>query len=139
MVKPAAADRPDRAGAEAFARYWIDELNAAYDTLDTRKLKAISQSTCQTCQNYIASLDRSRREGERYEGGELLVSQSVVAPGETAFTSVLLNCSEREATVLRPDNTVVTEVAEQRGLVLEFEAVRARIGWKAAEVIVRKQ
>lgn len=134
VVKPAAADRPDPAGAEAFARYWLDELNAAYDTMDTRKLKAISQTSCQTCQNYILSINRAVSEGKRYEGGEVIVQQVVAAPLEGTATNVLVNCDFRQGTAYDQNNHLVVDVPEERGAVLNVSVARVASRWAMAEV-----
>ncbi len=64
--KPAvpAANRQDTAaGARATAVYWIEALGYAFATGDTKPMRAISFSNCQSCRNYGGDIDELVRMG----------------------------------------------------------------------------
>lgn len=134
VVRPPEADRPDGAGAEAFARYWYAELNAAYDSMKTDRLAAVSQPSCQTCQNYIESIDRAKREGERYEGGEVTIMQTVPAPPDNEVLSVLVNYNANEGKAYDRDNHLILNAPARTNAAVDFQAKRAGDHWVAAEV-----
>src|SRR5689334_15808593 len=53
---PAAA-KADKAGAEAFVRYFWDVFNYTYESGDTRLLRSISDKTCKFCQSVVDHVD----------------------------------------------------------------------------------
>jgi len=54
---PEYARTNDDRGAQNFARYWIDTLNKATVTGDTKKLKKLQKKSCETCTDFAKQLD----------------------------------------------------------------------------------
>lgn len=76
---PDEARTKDAAGAEAFARYYIELLNRQQAVPDGQPLRDLGPD-CQHCQAIAQRLDEAARAGQTYEGGELSM---VGAPGVT--------------------------------------------------------
>jgi len=93
---PAAAKANTRAGAEAFVRYYIDLLNYAANTGDTRALRAAA-ARCPGCSDYAALYEKTYEAGgyfrdpgwrpfsvlSRLEGDAWTVLVQVKAPAVT--------------------------------------------------------
>lgn len=85
---PAAALAHTDAGAEAFVRYYIGALNAAFTTDgDTDALRAASAPGCLTCADLAGSAERLERAGGSRAGGEWVPGSIAVSPGPDARTS----------------------------------------------------
>ncbi len=54
---PAYVTTNDEKGAQSFARYWIDTLNKATTSGDTKKLEEAQQGSCTTCADFAKQLD----------------------------------------------------------------------------------
>ena len=67
MAVPPAATKKTPEGAEAFARYYTEELDEAAATSQTATLTQLSMTTCETCQNFISMLDGRSARGEHGE------------------------------------------------------------------------
>jgi Family of unknown function (DUF6318) len=83
---PAYAKTNDERGAQNFARYWIDTLNAATVSGDTKKLKSLQKKSCAVCSDFAKRLDGIYGAGGHVESKgfrvKSLVSESgVPAPG----------------------------------------------------------
>jgi hypothetical protein len=59
----AAWEKRTRAGAEAFAKHWIEVFNTSMVSGETEDLRAISLKSCETCSNF------ARVTEEQYAGG----------------------------------------------------------------------
>lgn len=80
-VLPEAAKAETKEGAIAFAGYWFDLLNYAYETGDVSGIGAVTSPTCELCTNITNSLTKNY-EGDRWLAGGKLLTPSVT----TAFT-----------------------------------------------------
>ncbi len=141
VAKADRADAPTADGAEAFARYWIDVVNSAYVTLDTKQLREISSPSCQTCRNYIKSLGESAQLEETYEGGQYRVRSAAATPPVGRASRVLVSYSAPRLVVRNKAGKVVdTERAEKRGT-LVIDLSRHGSSWlvKEAARYVRKE
>ena len=72
---PAYVTTNDEKGAQNFARYWIDTLNKATTSGDTKKLKKLQKASCTTCADFAKQLDdiyasRRARRDRRLQGQE---------------------------------------------------------------------
>ena len=76
---PDEARRKDAAGAEAFARYYIELLNRQQAIPAGQPLRDLGPD-CQTCQAIAQRLDETAQAGQHFEGGELSM---VGEPGVT--------------------------------------------------------
>jgi hypothetical protein len=74
---PAYATQNNAKGAQGFARYWIDTLNKATTTGDTKKLKKLQKASCQTCTDFAKRLDTIYAAGGHVETQGFTVKQLV--------------------------------------------------------------
>ena len=65
---PAATKRSD-AGAEAFARHWVELVNYAGSTGDTTSLESLSDSRCAGCEGLLGVIRKAYSRGGRITGG----------------------------------------------------------------------
>lgn len=73
---PAVARQDSPAGAEAFARFYIQTLDYSYQSRDTQLLRQLAR--CSGCDAVADGIDQWSSEGGRYEGGRLAVINSGV-------------------------------------------------------------
>lgn len=64
---PSAARGETRDAAKAFVEYWVETLNYATDTGDTRLLKALATKNCDACTAFAATLDEIYAKGGHVE------------------------------------------------------------------------
>ena len=135
VEKPALADEATEAGAEAVARYWMAELNAAYVIVDPSRLQAISQRGCATCNAYIESLSRARSEGRSYRGGEARIDSAIAAPSAARGAAlVLVDHDVADLAVVDPQGQVLRVVKGEKGATLSFDLKYDGERWLARQV-----
>ncbi|MFE4230583.1 DUF6318 family protein [Arthrobacter sp. NPDC056886] len=71
---PEAAKAETKAGLEAFARYWFEQLNFAYETGTSSGLDSVTSAGCEFCSRITGSLRTN------YEGGRWLAGGHIVTP-----------------------------------------------------------
>jgi hypothetical protein len=81
-VLPEAAKANTKEGVEAFAAYWYDLMNFAYETGDLKPVDAVTQAGCASCSRVRPTIEAWNAGGQWIEGGKL----SIVA-ADTKFTS----------------------------------------------------
>jgi hypothetical protein len=74
---PAYATTNDTKGAQNFVRYWIDTLNKATVTGDTKKLKTLQKATCTVCTDFANKLDTIYGKGGHVETNGFKVNRLV--------------------------------------------------------------
>jgi hypothetical protein len=79
---PAAARPETMAGAEAFARFYVGQVNEAYTQGDPSPLQGLSTSACKTCAVFIETATGFREEGLRHDAPSLHVTSATA----TSFT-----------------------------------------------------
>jgi hypothetical protein len=72
-VLPEVAKTETKAGAEAFTRYWFEQLNYAYQTGDIRGVQAITSPSCEYCGNITKSLTTNYQDNRWLAGGKITV------------------------------------------------------------------
>ena len=73
-VLPEAAKAETKEGLEAFARYWFEQLNFAYETGSSSGLDSVTSTGCEFCSNITGSLRTN------YEGGRWLAGGHIKTP-----------------------------------------------------------
>lgn len=76
-VLPEVAKTETKEGLEAFAAYWFEQLNFAYQTGNTSDLQAITSPRCEFCSNITNSLTTN------YQGGRWLAGGKITVPSTT--------------------------------------------------------
>ncbi|MET3809345.1 DUF6318 family protein [Arthrobacter sp. UYEF3] len=72
-VLPEAAKAQTKEGLEAFARYWYQLLNYAYETGDLSRISSISSGTCALCGKVFPGIKTWNAEGKWIVGGTVTV------------------------------------------------------------------
>lgn len=67
---PAAAQRANPAGAEAFVRFWVDTVNFAQSTGATAGLESIDEVGCVGCRGILKAINSPYSTGGHIDGGE---------------------------------------------------------------------
>lgn len=81
---PAYAKTNDERGAQKFAQYWIDTLNAATVSGNTKKLRTLQKKSCKVCSDFAQRLDGIYGAGGHVESKgfrvKSLVSEAGIPP-----------------------------------------------------------
>ena len=77
---PAAARKHTPAGAEAFVRYFVEQINAAYLAADPAPIRVISERGCLSCRSLERDVSSLAAKGQRY-GSAALTFTSAIAIG----------------------------------------------------------
>lgn len=107
-VMPGAAKQHTKEGWEAFAKYFIDELNYMVETNDTKRIETLVTSNCQYC---LTQMDLARAFAQYKQwltGGEFALEyvMTQMAPTETGTIAGILTMSRRDATPHQKEGSV---------------------------------
>ena len=78
---PAAA-KADKAGAEAFVRYFWDVFNYTYMSGDTKLLRSISDKDCKFCTSVATHVEGLTAKGSVTRGAQVTVHQVIAPPAD---------------------------------------------------------
>jgi hypothetical protein len=97
-VMPVAATKHTRAGAKAFAVFFIKTIDWGFATLNGSYIRHFSLAACTGCATFADGMDRDRKAGHRYIGGRIAIAAArvdalsppiaVVRFAEAAYTEV---------------------------------------------------
>lgn len=127
------AARPDSvAGATAFARYVVAQLNAAHRIPDPRLYDTIVAPTCDTCRRGRTSLEQKAAAGQRAAGDIWSVTFAGVLAWEPGRAVVELRVHQGRVAILDTLGRKVDENVERDG---HFELTLTRIGdeWRISQ------
>src|SRR4051794_9475062 len=77
---PPEAKGTSKQAAVAFVRYYVDLLNYSQSSLSSAPARKYSAAECNSCEAITDSVDRVRRKGGHFEGGQWTVHLSRVVP-----------------------------------------------------------
>jgi hypothetical protein len=103
------------AGADVFARYWIEALDWGYATTDSTLAKSLYVSSCTNCSRFVSGeFDSVASKGEHYQGGRLSISASEAQKndhhlGATSVTDVTV--SQAKLAVVSSSGDIVEKTA----------------------------
>lgn len=130
---PAAARAHTPEGAEAFARYFIDQVNVAWTTPKTGLISALSLPTCKSC----ANLERGARDLEtakaRYSKPVLSADEVESSLDPAGKTVVQVSVVETPVAVLQGNKTTPPEGTPTTAK-RAFHIEPSGEGWKVAEI-----
>ncbi|QNN52286.1 DUF6318 family protein [Nocardioides mesophilus] len=81
--RPAYADNAGEAGAEQFAGYWVDTLNEATTSGDTKTFKSLAAPDCKACLDFAKRLDTIYGSGGHVETDGWQIEKIVPEAGAT--------------------------------------------------------
>jgi hypothetical protein len=103
---PASA-KADKAGAEAFVRYFWDVFNYTYASGDTKLLRSISDKTCKFCASVQDYVERLNEQGYKARGSSMVVKTAVAPPADAADGLLVYTVvSQAAGEVVASDGTV---------------------------------
>ena len=123
---PAYARSNDERGAHKFAEYWIETLNKATTSGNTKKLKTLQKKSCERCADFASQIDRiyaagGRVETQGFQVKRLLTEAGVPKPGAGVSATVQVT----PQTVYR---TKKAEPQQYTGSELRLRMIMVRVG-----------
>ena len=103
QARPDYANQTGEAGAEKFAGYWVDQINKATTTGETKGLKSLGLDGCEVCTDFPKQVDSIYEAGGRVESADWTIKSVVPEAGATDKQVGML------ITVNVPPNTVYAE------------------------------
>ncbi|MFP5219010.1 MAG: DUF6318 family protein [Actinomycetes bacterium] len=131
---PEEAQEATREGAAEFGRFFYETVEASFQDLDTKALRAISDPSCEVCQRYIDSIDGFAKAGQRVEGNDITIIDVVAAPVEGATASATVIYNSTAGRVVDGSGRVVLEEAARTNVVADMVLRRDGDSWVVTEV-----
>jgi hypothetical protein len=126
---PAAARANTAAGAEAFARYYFDRLNAAFVDPAASSVAALATTRCMSCENFSASIKGMAARSERLDRAPYSIAAAVElpdsVPAQRVFSIVI---AQAETRTMKADGASTLNKAERS--TAEILVRREGTGWK---------
>lgn len=113
LVVPSAAAANTPQGAAAFARFYFEQLNQAFLSLDGSVLRSFAAPGCETCENYAGAVERLRAAGHRLDGGQYKLIFAEAPAFEPGLVTVDLAWRRAAARELDAAGSVVKSGAEE--------------------------
>lgn len=130
LPSEAAAETPE--GAAAFARYYLDLMNRAFESADATAVRQVSDPGCGGCNNLIVAIEEPPEEGERVEGGEYSVDFAEAPPVEGGDVIVELRYSLTEVRVYGPDGQLLRRKDPVEDVDAQMRLLRRGRSWVVA-------
>lgn len=98
---PQAARAHTFAGAQAFAEFYLGELNRAWISADPQVIQRFASKDCATCGGLVATAEGMRRRSERYDGDAVRVVATTYMPESTLAKPIVrvVNVQQARAVV----------------------------------------
>ncbi|WP_157622576.1 DUF6318 family protein [Nostocoides sp. Soil756] len=113
---PAAARAQTPAGAEAFVRFFFDELNLAWTRPDPSVLPTLSRGECQFCKKMQARAVELSESGQRYASDPVEVKTLTVLEGAPAGDIYFdLGLLQNAVNVIDKAGKVITSDSQKQG------------------------
>jgi hypothetical protein len=131
---PAAARAHTPQGAQAFAEFYMNQINKAWTTPDPAELQPFGRSSCRSCSNYVTTAKSLKKENHRYESAPAHIKGASYLPGGTANQIEVSVVSDKLAARIVDANGVTVETTG-RG-VFSFSLTLAWDGghWSVEEI-----
>ena len=131
---PKAARAHTAKGAEAFARFYLEQVNKAWMVPDPELIRPFALESCKTCANIVDTASWLEDNRLRYDGDAQDVGPSVVLP-ESTKDSVLVEVSTNQlARHILSDDGETAESINFAHSVSQVELRRTRDGWFVSEI-----
>lgn len=124
---PDEAKRHTRAGAEAFARYYLDMVNLAWQEPRPAALAGLGTPACAFCRNGISEARHLKTSNSRYTTPPIRVGDFQPASSANADESFDVSVIQLAAKVVDDNGDVVKEYKEEPGV------LQIRLQWSASQ------
>ena len=131
---PAAARAHTNAGAEAFVRYYLSQVNLAWTGPDPSKLEGLASPSCKSCANFAMTARSLQNDGLRYDGAPLRMGLSIILPESTTDIVQLQIINIQEARSIIRANGDVVEVLKRDSSLSQFKLSWMTAAWRVSEV-----
>lgn len=125
-VVPLAARAHTEAGAEAFVRFYIDQLNLAWTSPNVDLVSALSEPDCVSCARLEATAEQLVTKGQRYMSAPVSVRSAAAFEGAPAGQQLVhLVMEQHRVDVVNAQGTIVsTDLPRDlnRNVVLKWRA-----------------
>ncbi|WP_374968754.1 DUF6318 family protein [Terrabacter sp. BE26] len=112
---PAAARTVTGAGAQAFARFFIESLNKGATKPDATALSGLFAPECKTCVAMDKSLQKLKAQGERHAATSIVVTRTNSLTFRTSSAQVLIDVEQKRVKVLNSEGSALRETASGPG------------------------
>ena len=116
-------------GAAAFARYYFDLVNEAFDAGDATAVRGLSDPGCDGCNNLIKAIEKEDKPGERIEGGDFEVLFAESPPVEDGDVIVDLRYGVSELRVVGEDGQILRTTPAEPGIDAQLRLMREGQLW----------
>lgn len=125
---PAKAAESGADGAKAYVGHYVDIVNYAADTGDTKPLSAAS-TDCEYCQQFSAVYDDMYANGGSFDG-KLYELEGVDVKGEASAVRAVATVKSRSAVTFRISKDAERRNPKSRTFTWTFDLRRADEGWQ---------
>jgi hypothetical protein len=131
---PIAATRHTAAGAQAFAKFFIQTIDWGYATIDGSYLHHYSLPGCTTCNSLVTGFDADRKAGDHYIGGR----STIVAarPGDRGASSQIVTINSTSFEKTTKNGKFITGDQAYTGQRFEVDLSWQQSRWSVLEVVV---
>ena len=133
---PAAARPHTQEGAEAFARFYMNQVNQAFTRADPAALDGLSGAGCKTCSSFRQGAEALKKKGQHHEGLSISVD-GAPANSYTAKTALIqIFVTQHSVPVVDRNGKKVDQTKEGQGI---FVATLSFSGhWTVDRMLVAK-
>jgi hypothetical protein len=124
---PEAAKAKTALGADAFVRFYFEQLNVAFSTSDSSIIRRYSDPACQTCNNYAKALEGNAKHLIR--GASFLVSDVAVPPIEANGSIASVGGSIPARQVVDGAGSVIENLKSDGRFHFQVNVIRRESGW----------
>lgn len=131
---PAAARAHTPEGAEAFTRYFIDQVNVAWTTPRTGLISALSLPTCKSCASLENDAQRLADADARVASPMLEVTETLPAEDKQTGTTVVVATVKETPTPTIQDGATTQSTRKTTVTRRAFELSAQATGWRVSEI-----
>lgn len=115
---PAAARPHTQDGAEAFARFYMEQVNRAFTTADPTALTALAGADCKTCSAFLAGAKDLKDKGHRHKGVSISVDGAPANTYTPTKAVVQIFVTQHSVPVIDQSDNKVEQTKEGQGIFL---------------------
>lgn len=123
---PAAARSHSRAGAEAFGRFYMEQVNQAFTQADPNALVGLARPTCKTCSSFLAGAKELRAKGIHHQGVSITVEGSPANAYSSNRAVIQIFVTQHSVPVVDKENKKVDQTKAGEGILIATLAFEQR-------------
>ncbi|WP_148043413.1 hypothetical protein [Flexivirga caeni] len=109
---PEPARQHTKAGATAFAEYYIEVVNRTATDPKVGLLEPLALETCKTCDNHEGTVRELSAKGQKFSGREANITKSDIVGHSEVATFVKIHANEPEVSIVDSNGTIVKRYPE---------------------------